>query len=64
MFCNRAKEFLLQQGVSFEEHDIVRDPAALEELERRGFAATPVVFVGEDVVVGFDPKKLSTLLGL
>ncbi len=64
MFCNRTKEFLSQKAIPFEERDVTRDPAALEELQKRRLMTTPVIFVDDEVVVGFDQKKLENLLGL
>ena len=37
---------------------------ALDELQKLGFMTTPVTVVDEDVVVGFDQKKLSALLNI
>ena len=62
MFCNRTKEFLSHKGIAFEERDVSTDDAALEELQKRGLMTTPVTFVDDQVVVGFDQKKLSALL--
>jgi glutaredoxin 3 len=64
MFCNRAKEFLSQRGVAFEERDVTKDEAALEELQMRGLMTTPVTLIDGEAVVGFDEKKLAALLGL
>jgi thioredoxin reductase (NADPH) len=64
MFCNRTKEFLSQKGVVFEERDVSKDESALEELQRRGLMTTPVTLIDGDVVVGFDQKKLASLLDL
>ena len=64
MFCNRTKEFLSRHGIAFEERDVSKDDAALEELQKRGLMTTPVTLVDEEVVVGFDEEKLSALLGL
>jgi glutaredoxin len=64
MFCNRTKEFLSKNRIPFEERDITRDEAALEELQRRNLMTTPVILIDDQVVVGFDLKKLLTLLGL
>ncbi len=64
MFCNRTKEFLSQKGIVFEERDVSKDEAALEQLQERGLMTTPVTFVGDEVVVGFDQKKLAALLDL
>jgi glutaredoxin len=64
MFCNRTKEFLSQRGIKFEERDVSKDEAALEELQKRGLMTTPVTLIDGDAVVGFDQAKLSKLLGL
>jgi len=64
MFCNRTKEFLSHRGVAFEERDVSQDESALEELQRRGLMTTPVTLIDDDVVVGFDQKKLAALLDL
>jgi glutaredoxin len=64
MFCNRAKEFLSQHGVVFEERDVSKDEAALEELQRRSLMTTPVTLIDGDVVVGFDRARLAELLGV
>lgn len=64
MFCKRTKEFLSQNGVAFEERDVSQDEAALDELQKLGLMTTPVTLIDGAVVVGFDRKKLSALLGL
>jgi glutaredoxin len=64
MFCNRTKEFLSQHGIAFEERDVSRDKAALEELQKRGLMTTPVTLIDDQAVVGFDQDKLSKLLGI
>ncbi len=64
MFCNRTKEFLSQKGIPFEERDVSKEEAALEELQKRSLMTTPVTLIDSDVVVGFDRAKLAKLLGL
>ena len=63
MFCSRAKEYLSRKQVPFEDHDITKEPAALEELQRTGFMTTPVIVIDGEVIVGFDPDKLDRALG-
>ena len=63
MFCNRTKEFLSQRGIAFEERDVTKDEAALEELQKRGLMTTPVTLIDGEAVVGFDRAKLTALLG-
>ncbi len=64
MFCNRTKEFLSQKGIEFEERDVSKDEAALDELQKRGLMTTPVTLIDGNAVVGFDRAKLAKLLGL
>jgi glutaredoxin len=59
-----VKEFLSQQQIAFEERNVAKDPAALDELEKLGYATTPVTVIDGEVVVGFDQPKLKKLLGL
>ena len=57
------KEFLSDHGVAFTAHNVAEDPAALEALvARTGQQATPVIVIGDEVVVGFDRGRLQRLL--
>ena len=40
------------------------DEAAAEYLESRGIYATPVLQVGDELLVGFQPEKVDRVLGL
>lgn len=64
MFCNRTKEFLSRKGVAFEERDVSIDEAALDELQKRRLMTTPVTFVDDEPVIGFDEARLARLLGI
>jgi glutaredoxin len=65
MFCRKTEEFLRAKGVEYTARNIVEDEEAFAELERMGTMTTPVTIIGgEEVVVGFDRKKLERLLGL
>jgi hypothetical protein len=50
--------------VAFSVKDIRADQTALQELVKLGFRATPVAIVDGEAVVGFDPDRLKTVLGL
>ncbi|MBO9369870.1 MAG: glutaredoxin family protein [Chloroflexi bacterium] len=58
------KGFLSENGITYVERDVVEDAVAMHELEELGVMATPVVRVGEDVVVGFNLARLAALLGI
>jgi glutaredoxin 3 len=57
-----VKEFLSQKGVSFTERDIASDESAMQELSELGYMTTPVILVGDEVVVGFNRQRLEELL--
>ena len=44
--------------------NIRTDPAALQDLLKLGFKATPVTIIDGEAVVGFDRGKIERLLGL
>ncbi len=54
-YCTRAKAFLKQKSVSFEEENIEGDPAAAEKLfKKTGFRTVPQIFIGEECIGGYD----------
>jgi len=60
-----VKEFLSDSGIAYTAYNVAEDPAALATLEARtGQRATPVVVVGDEVVIGFDRGRLQRLLHL
>lgn len=62
MFCNKAKEYLSQKKIAFQERDITSDSAALEDLKKLGYMTTPVIQIDGSVIVGFDQDKIDAAL--
>ena len=62
MFCDRAKEYLSQKGIEFQERDIAQDPGALADLKKLGYMTTPVIDIDGWVIVGFDAEKIDQAL--
>lgn len=59
------EKFLRENAIEFTTRDVIEDEAALAELERMGAYGTPVTVIdGDEVVFGFDQKKLKQLLNL
>ena len=63
MFCERAKEYLSQKQIPFQERDVTKDPE-VAELHRLGHVTTPVTVINEAVVVGFDAARIEAALRL
>ncbi|MEY1557144.1 glutaredoxin 3 [Yoonia sp. R2331] len=55
-YCHMAKRLLTAKGVSFQEIDVVRDPAKRAEMMQRanGGRTVPQIFVGATHVGGYD----------
>jgi glutaredoxin-like protein NrdH len=62
--CERAKAFLNAHGVTFVERSLAGDRAATEELVAIGARMLPVLRIGNEIISGFDPVRLSDPLGL
>lgn len=60
--CSAAKQFLSARNIPFEYKDVQADPAALRELVRLNSRSTPTIVVGEEVMIGFDPERLESML--
>ncbi len=65
VYCKAAKEFFVEHGVAYEEKDVAKDEEAREYMiQRSGQLGVPVIEVDDEVVVGFDKKRLATLLNV
>ena len=64
MFCDTEKAWLSQHNIPFVERNVATDPAALDEPERLVVFSTPVTLVGDQLVVGFNRRKLEELLDI
>ncbi len=61
--CNNVKAYLDKKGVPYEDINVQEDKKAMEEMVRRyGIRVTPVIVIGDRVMVGFNAPKLNKLL--
>jgi len=64
-FCQAAKEFFKENGVEFTEHDVSSDSEKRSEMvERSGQMGVPVIYVDNEMIIGFDETRLRSLLGV
>ena len=64
-FCHQAKDFLTENNIAFTEYNITEDPSHQEKLlERSGQSHIPVIYINDEMIVGFDESKLRELLSL
>ncbi|MCK4799719.1 glutathione S-transferase N-terminal domain-containing protein [Candidatus Parcubacteria bacterium] len=64
-YCWTLKGFLKKHNVEFEEVDIFDNEEAKEEMiKKTGQKEVPVMEVEDQIIVGFDKKKISEALGI
>jgi glutaredoxin 3 len=64
-YCIRAKQFLREQNVLFEDIDVsTNDQAAEAMIQKSGQMGVPVLDINGEIIVGFDKAKITQALGL
>jgi glutaredoxin-like YruB-family protein len=64
-YCKMAKEYFTANNVGYKEYNVGTDLEKRKEMiEKSGQMGVPVIFVGDDMTVGFDKPRLSSLLGI
>jgi len=64
-FCHMAKEFFKENNIDYTDYNVAEDAdKRTEMLERSGQMGTPVIYVDNELVIGFNEGKLKELLGV
>ncbi len=64
-FCHMTKEFLTEKGIPFTDYNVAEDMEKRKEmLQMTGQMGVPVIVIGDEIMIGFDKQKLSSLLGI
>ena len=64
-YCIKAKQFLKDNNIDFENIDVSVSPAAVEEMVKKsGQMSVPVLEIDAEIIVGFDKERISQALGL
>ncbi len=62
-YCKRAKDYLTRKGIAFTDYNVAEDrEKAKEMIEKSKQMGVPVIVVGDDIIIGFNQKKLDSLL--
>jgi len=64
-YCIRAKQFLKENAIGFEDVDVSRDDdAAQDMIKRSGQMGVPVIDIDGEIIIGFDKERIKRALGL
>ncbi|MCD8494502.1 MAG: NrdH-redoxin [Candidatus Pacebacteria bacterium] len=63
-YCNLAKDYFDSEGVEYTEYNVAEDIAKRQEMvERSGQMGVPVIFIEDEMVIGFNQPRIEGLLG-
>jgi len=64
-FCHMAKEFFDAHNVQYTDVDVATHPEKRQEMiDKSGQMGVPVITIGEEMIIGFDKRRLTELLGI
>ena len=64
-YCIKAKQYLDESGVEYENIDVATDQEKAQEMmSKSGQMGVPVIDIEGEIIVGFDKNKISQALGL
>lgn len=64
-FCHMAKDWLTEKNIAFSDYNVGADMAKRKEMvEMTGQLGVPVIKIGDEVMIGFNPDQMAKILGL
>ncbi len=62
-FCHMAKEYFTAHQVPFTDYDVLSDLTKRQEMiQKSGQMGVPVIYIGDEMTVGFDEQRIAQLL--
>lgn len=64
-FCKMAKEYFTEKNIEYTDHNVAENAEKRQEMiEKSGQMGVPVIYIGDEMIIGFDKDKITGLLGL
>ncbi|HUQ30118.1 MAG TPA: glutaredoxin domain-containing protein [Candidatus Paceibacterota bacterium] len=64
-FCHMTKDFLTEKGIGYTDYDVAHDLTKRQEMiQKSGQMGVPVIFIGDEMIIGFDKEKIASTLGI
>lgn len=63
VYCELAKTFFKEKGIEYTDYDVSTDNEKRQEMvEKSGQMGVPVIFIGEEMIIGFDKDKVEEIV--
>jgi glutaredoxin 3 len=64
-FCHMAKDWLTEKKISFSDYNVGENMEKRKEMvEMTGQLGVPVIRIGKEVMIGFNPDQMAKILGI
>lgn len=64
-FCQMTKDFLKENDIVYTDYNVAADLEKRQEMiAKSGQMGVPVIYVGDELIIGFDKEKLTSSLGI
>ena len=64
-FCHMTKDYLTEKGIAFTDYNVAADLEKRQEMiTRSGQMGVPVIFIDDEMIIGFDKDKIVSTLGI
>ena len=64
-YCRLAKDFFKEHNIAYTEYNVAEDAEKRKEMiEKSGQMGVPVMFIGDNMIIGFNEEKIKAALGL
>jgi glutaredoxin len=60
-----VKDYLSEKNIPFTDYNVATDLEKRQEMvQKSGQMGVPVIFIGDEMVIGFNQEKIDSLLGI
>ncbi|MBI2046512.1 MAG: glutaredoxin family protein [Parcubacteria group bacterium] len=64
-YCRMAKDFFKEHNIAYTEYNVAEDADKRKEMiEKSGQMGVPVIYIGDEMVIGFNEEKIKSALGI
>lgn len=62
-WCKKAKDWMKKKKIKYTEYDVAKNGKARKRIiEKSGQMGVPIIEIGTEIIVGYDPKAIEKAL--